>query len=162
MDLNRAFEFAVILAWDDLLKVATPCSVRVEYHCEPGTPLDHVTIWLDKAKGYLDRVCDYWTWASPAHATGIRFWRGHSSDRLAEALRFILTHQDGFQRTAAQGTDGLALVYPPPAEECAKAVTWLQGALAQPRAADGTAAREGNGALVGARLRPRFSNLTMN
>jgi hypothetical protein len=119
-----------------LLKVATPSSVRVEYRCDAGTPLDHVTIWSDKGKGYQDRVCDYWTWASPAHATGMRFWQGHSSEQLAERLGFILTHQDRFRRAADAGKDSLVLVYPPAADEHAEAMAWLKGSPTPPQAVD--------------------------
>lgn len=31
MELDKALEFAVILSWEDLMKVAMPASVRVEY-----------------------------------------------------------------------------------------------------------------------------------
>ncbi len=70
MQLDKAFEFAVVLAWGDLMKVTTPASVRVEYQCESKSPLDHVTLGLDKGKGYSDRVCDYWTSASSLHPSG--------------------------------------------------------------------------------------------
>ena len=41
MELDKAFEFAVILAWDDLMKASQARSVRVEYQGKPGTSLDH-------------------------------------------------------------------------------------------------------------------------
>jgi hypothetical protein len=31
MELDGVLEFAVILAWEDLMKVTNPCPARVEY-----------------------------------------------------------------------------------------------------------------------------------
>jgi len=45
MELDKALTFAVILAWEDLMKVTNPCSARVEYRCEPGTSLDYLSVW---------------------------------------------------------------------------------------------------------------------
>ncbi len=123
MQLDKAFEFAVVLAWRDLLKVVAPASVRVEYCHEPKSSLDHVTLWADKGKGYCDRVCDYWTWASEAHPNGMHFWRGHDSERLARSLDFIMKHQDHFTGPGA-ARDGLVLVYPPGDAERAEAAGW--------------------------------------
>jgi hypothetical protein len=135
MQLDKAFEFAVILSWTDLMKVVTPASVRVEYERESKS-LDHVTVWADKGKGYCDRVCDYWTWASAAHPSGMRFWRGHDSEQLARALDFIMTNQERFTgRTVAR--DGLVLVYPPGDQERAQAASWGE-ALPEPARASGT------------------------
>lgn len=123
MQLDNAFEFAVILAWRDLLKVVTPACVRVEYRHEPKSLLDHVTLWADKGKGYCDRVCDYWTWASSAHPNGVHFWRGHDSDRLARSLDFIMKNQDHFTGPTT-ARDGLVLVYPPVDAQRAEAAAW--------------------------------------
>ena len=76
MELNKGFRFAVILAWEDLVKVSRPCSARVEYLCEPGAALDYVSVWSVRAGGQQDLVCDYWTWTSAAHPRGLRFRNG--------------------------------------------------------------------------------------
>ena len=123
MQLDKAFEFAVVLAWRDLLKVVTPASVRVEYRREPKSSLDHVTLWADKGKGYCDRVCDYWTWASAAHPNGMHFWRSHDSDRLARSLDFIMKNQDHFTAPTT-ARDGLVLVYPPGDAQRAESAAW--------------------------------------
>jgi hypothetical protein len=83
MELDKAFQFAIILAWEDLTKVSEPSSVRVEYWSKPGTPLDHVSVWSAGVQGHRDLVCDYWTSASLAHPSGVRFENGYGSDRLA-------------------------------------------------------------------------------
>jgi hypothetical protein len=123
MELDRAFEFAVILAWRDLRKVVTPACVRVEYWHELNSKLDHVTLWADKGKGYCDRVCDYRTSASEGRPIGMRLWRGHDSDQLTRSLAFIMEKQDSFT-SSSTACDGLVLVYPPGDAERAQAATW--------------------------------------
>jgi len=127
MQLDKALKLAVILAWDDLIKVTDACSARVEYQCEPGTSLDYLSVWSVMAGGEQDLVCDYWTWTSSAHPSGIRFVKRYHSDPLAKALDFILKNQDQFTRPADACPDGLALIYPPTGEERAEAATWMSG-----------------------------------
>lgn len=126
MELDKAFEFAVILAWDDLTKTSELRSARVEYQCAPGTSLDNVKIWSSKAWGYYDLVCDYWTGSSPTHPSGVRFRNGHGSDKLAETLGFIMKNQGQFTRGADSCRDGLVLIDPPAAEERTEAATWMR------------------------------------
>ncbi len=126
MELDKAFEFAVILAWEDLMKVTEPCAVRVEYQCEPGSPLDYMSVWSVRAGGYQDFVCDYWTSTSPAHAGGVRFGNGHYSDKLAQTFDFIMKNEDQFTRRADACRDGLVLIYPPAGDERAEAATWMR------------------------------------
>ena len=113
MKLDKALEYAVIVAWEDLMKTATPCSVRIEYRSDLGTPLDYVSIWSVRARGHRYLVCDYWTWTSQAHPSGIRFRNGHHSDQLAQALDFIMKNQDQFSRPRDAFRDGLVLIDPP-------------------------------------------------
>ena len=124
MELDKALEFAVIAAWQDLMKTANPCSVRVEYQSEPGTSLDYLTVWSVKAGGYQDLVCDYWTWTSPAHASGVRFTNGFHSDGLGQTLDFVMKDQDQFTRPVDACRDGLVLVYPPTEAERREASNW--------------------------------------
>ncbi len=126
MELDNALEFAVILAWEDLMKVTEPCSVRVEYRGEPGTSLDYVSVWSAKGGGYQDLVCDYWTWTSPAHASGARFRNGHYSDQLAQTLAFIMKNQDRFTRRADACRDGLVLIYPPTGDDRTEAASGMR------------------------------------
>ncbi len=117
MELDKAFEFAVISAWNDLIGVAEPCPARVEYRCETGTSPDYLSVWSVKAGGYQDLVCDYWTWNSPAHASGVRFTNGYHSDTLSQTLDFIMKNQDKFTRRADACLNGLVLIYPPAGDE---------------------------------------------
>jgi hypothetical protein len=127
MELDKAFEFAVILAWEDLMRVSEPRLVRVEYRAEPGTPLDYVSVWSSKGEGYLYLVCDYWTWSSSAHPSGVRFSNGHHSDQLAQALDFIMMNQDQFTRRATACRDGLVLISEPTADELGEAASRMSG-----------------------------------
>jgi hypothetical protein len=124
MELDKVLEFAVILAWEDLMKVTKPCSVRVEYQCAPGASLDFLRIWSDQGGGYQHLVCDYWTWTSSAHPSGVRFSSRYHSERLAQALDFILMNQDQFTRRADACRDGLVLIHPPTEDERIEASSW--------------------------------------
>lgn len=126
MKLDKAFEFAVISAWGDLTKVANPCSARVEYECEPGASLDYLTVWAVKDEGYQDLVCDYWTWTSPAHASGVRFTNAYHSDGLGQALDFIMKNQDQFTRPADACRHGFVLIHPPTEDERIETSNWME------------------------------------
>jgi hypothetical protein len=127
MELDKALQLAVILAWEDLLKVTKPCSARVEYRCEPGIPLDYLSVWSDRVGGYEDRVCDYWTWTSSDHPSGVRFTNKHHSEKLAQTLDFIMKNQDQFTRSADACRYGLVLIHPPDGEDRTEAATWMRG-----------------------------------
>jgi hypothetical protein len=73
LELDSAFRYAVTLAWGDLMKPIEPRSIRVEYLSEPGTALDHLSVWSVWAGGYQDLVCDFWAFASLAHPGGAGF-----------------------------------------------------------------------------------------
>ena len=85
MELDKALQLAVIVAWEDLTKSNEARSVRVEYQGKPGTALDNMSVWSSKVWGYHDLVCDYWTSASSAHPSGVCFKNGHGSDKLADS-----------------------------------------------------------------------------
>jgi hypothetical protein len=125
MKLDKAFQLAVTLAWDDLMKTSEPRSVRVEYQGKPGTSLDNVSVWSSKVWGYHDLVCDYSTSSSPGYPSGICFKNGHSSNTLADSLGFIMKNQDQFTRPADAAGNGLVLIDPPVAGERQEAATWM-------------------------------------
>jgi hypothetical protein len=128
MKLDTTFQFAAILAWKDLMKATEPRSVRIEYRADPGTPLDYVSVWSAKGGGYQDLVCDYWTWTSSAHASGVRFTNGYHSDTLALTLDFILKNQDQFTRPVDACRDGLVVIHPPTEDERTEASRWKREA----------------------------------
>jgi hypothetical protein len=126
LKLDKALQYAVTLAWDDLMKPIQPRSMRVEYLCEPGTALDHLSVWAVRAGGYQDLVCDCWTWASLAHPCGAAFGNRHYSDKLAETLDFVMKNQGQFTRAADAGQHGLVLIYTPDADDRREAATWMR------------------------------------
>ena len=129
MELDKALEFAVILAWDDLMKVTNACSARAEYRSAPGIAVDYLSIWSVNAEGEQNRMCDYWTWTSSAHASGTCFNSKFHSHQLGQALDCILMNQDKFTRPADACAEGLVLVHPPTGDEHTEAATWLSGVL---------------------------------
>ena len=136
LELDQALRYAVILAWEDLMKPTEPRSVRVEYLFEPGTALDHLSVWSVGAGGYQDLVCDYWTCASLVHPSGARFGSTLYSDGLAQDLGFVMRHQGQFTHPADAGRDGLVQIHRPGANDRTEAATWMR--LAQrPEGEDG-------------------------
>jgi hypothetical protein len=108
------------------MKPTEPRSVRVEYLFEPGTALDHLSVWSVGAGGYQDLVCDYWTWGSLAHPSGARFGSTHYSDKLAQNLGLVMKNQGQFTRPADAGRDGLVQIHPPAADGRTEAETWMR------------------------------------
>jgi len=130
MELDKAFRYAVTLGWQDFMKPTEPRSIRVEYLCEPGTALDHLSVWSVRSGGCHDLVCDFWTWGSLAHPIGARFGNRYSSDVLAQALLFVMKNQGQFTRPADAGRHGLVLIYPPDGDDRIEAATWMKGVQA--------------------------------
>jgi len=124
MQLDKALQFAVVQSWEDLTRGTAPSSIRVEYQGEPGTSLDYLRVWSDRGGGYQRWVCDYWTWTSPAHPSGVHFTNGYHSDGLGQALDFIMKNQDQFARPSDACRDGLVLIHPPTGDQRAEATTW--------------------------------------
>ena len=125
MELDKALQFAVIVAWDDLMKAGESRPARVEYQASPGISLDHVSVWSAKGWGYHDLLCDYWTSVSSGHPDGASFKNGHSSDKLAEALGVIMKNQDHFRRPLDAGRSGLVLIDPPAPDDREEALRWI-------------------------------------
>lgn len=125
MKLDKALRFALILAWDDLMKASEPGSLRVEYQGKSGISLERVSVWSAKAWGYHDLVCEYSTSASSDHPSGVWFQNGQASDKLAETLGFIMKNQGRFTRPADASDHGLILIDAPTAEERRDAAAWM-------------------------------------
>jgi hypothetical protein len=126
LELDNAFHYAVTLAWDDLKKPIVPRSIRVEYLCEPGTAMDHLSVWSVRARGYQDLVCGYWTRGSSAHPTGTCFENGYYSDQLARTLEFIMSNQGQFTRPADAGRHGSVQIHLPDADDRTEAASWMK------------------------------------
>jgi hypothetical protein len=89
--------------------------------------VDYLSLWSVNAEGQQNMVCDYWTWTSSAHPSGVRFSNRFHSDQLGQTLDFILMNQDQFTRRADACRDGLALIFPPTGDERTEAATWMRG-----------------------------------
>jgi hypothetical protein len=145
LELDKAFRYAVTLAWRDFMKPTEPRSMRVEYVCESGTPLDHVSVWSARGGGYRDLVCDFWTSASLAHSMGARFEGRYYSDVLGQALLFVMKNQGQFTRPADAGRHGLVLIHPPDAADRREAASWMKSVQALGIEAPLEGANEGPG-----------------
>lgn len=123
--IDKALQYAVTFAWEEFQAIK-PRSVRVEYLCEPGAALNHLSVWSARAGGYQDLVFDYATWTSSSQPDGARFADGHP-EGLAQTLDFIMQHQDQFTRPPDAGRHGLVLIYPPQGDDRIEAATWIRG-----------------------------------
>jgi hypothetical protein len=130
MELDKAFQYAVSLAWGDF-QATKSRSIRVEYLCEPGVALDHLSVWSVTAGGYHNLVCDYWTRTSSSHPSGIRFGQGHYSNGLTQTLDFIMNNQGQFTRPPDACCHGTVLIYPPDGDDRTEAATWMRVVQAQ-------------------------------
>ena len=142
MELDKAFRFALVLAWEDLPQATEPHSIRIEYQFEPDTLLEHLTVWLDKTRGYGDRVCDYWMRTSSTHGRGLDFRNGYHSVNLAQTLDFIMKNRDQFTHPADASRNGLVWIYPPDAEDHAEAAAWIAGVHGRNTYVSGSAEEE--------------------
>jgi len=120
-ELDKAFEYAVTLSWEGLIKLADVRSVQVEYLCEPKTTLDHLSLWSSRANGHQYLICNYWTWASSDHPAGLHFERLYDSEQLVRTLGFVMGNQALFTRSGDAGRHGLVLIHPPDAGNLAEA-----------------------------------------
>ena len=125
MQLDKALEFAVILAWKDLMTGDQLLSARVQYESKRGTPLDSLSVWTVRSWGYQDRVCDYRTSASSTDPIGATFSNGHNSDVLAQTLGFIMKDQDQFTLPVDAWRTHLVLIQPPTADQVSEATAWM-------------------------------------
>jgi hypothetical protein len=142
MVLDKAFEFAVILAWKDLMVGDKLLSARVQYESKPGMPLSYLSVWSLRSWGYQDRVCDYWIGASSAHPTGASFSNGHRSDILVQTLDFIMKNQDQFTSPVDAWRTHTVLISPPADDQLAEAAAWMDTIQsAVPSGVDGAGAR---------------------
>ncbi len=125
MTFDKALQYAVVLGWDDLKTPDEPQSVRVEYIPNPRARLENLNVWAVDEAGHQFLVCEYWSWTSADHKSGVRFAGKYHSENLAQALTFIMKHQDEFTRPSAQST-GLVTVEPPSPADRTEAAEWAK------------------------------------
>jgi hypothetical protein len=131
MDFEKALEFAVISAWDDLVKPGDRNSIHIEYTNVDTIPVTSLQVWATY-RGYGNRVCDYSTGpANGSELKGIQFSNAYASETLAETLDLIMLNQSQFTRPPGRGTNGLVQVGVPTKENRACAAEWWHTMLTE-------------------------------
>lgn len=125
-NIEAAFRDAVVLAWHDLVQLDKAHAIYVKYICEPEKPIQRVRVWGEKEGGYEDLICDCWTRASTGHPGGTKFESGWGSSILAQALDFIVEHQNLFTGPTDPGPHRLVRVEEPDDEDRVKALEWFK------------------------------------
>jgi len=135
VELDRALEFAVVAAWEEVVKPGDISSVHVEYEKQPGCPLASLSVWTIRNRGYGTLVCRYsvappGSVSSPSEATGVCFANSYQSELLAECLDFIVRNQGKFTRPADRSIHGLVQIDCPSEQDRRDAATWSQTVVA--------------------------------
>lgn len=131
MELDRAFEFAVVSSWDQLVHPGEPYSIHVEYKNLSQVPLSSVEVWMIKKRGYGCLVFRY-SMGQPASSARLleaptkHFANSYDSEILAENLDFIMRNQDQFSRSTDHSVHGLVQIDAPSDKDRASAAAWWQ------------------------------------
>jgi|SRR5580704_10654466 hypothetical protein len=136
MELDRAFELAVLASWEDLVKPGDPCSVHVEYEKQANSPLASLSVWTIRNRGYGTLVCRYSVApsdsASPSlKGPSIHFANSYHSEMLADFLGFVLRNQSSFTRPSDRSIHGLVQIDCPTEVDRSEGVTWTQSVRAE-------------------------------
>jgi hypothetical protein len=135
MELDQALEFAVASSWNELVKPGESCSVHVEYVNEPKVPLRGLEIWMIKNRGYGLLMGTYSVASASASASAaphaelppMHFAKSYASQKLADNLEFIMSHQDQYSRAPSSSVHGLVQIGPPTEDEKKNAAAWSGG-----------------------------------
>lgn len=130
MELDRAFELAVMSSWDELVKKAEPSSIHVEYENITGLPVTVVEVWTIRQRGYGTLAFRYTspeTLSSVPHAevAEMQFSNSYRSDILANSLDFIMRNQTSFTRSPDHSIHGFIQIETPNELDREKAGLWL-------------------------------------
>src|SRR5579872_2893131 len=137
MELDRAFELAVISAWDELIRSGEPCSVHVEYKNVAELPLSLVEVWTIAKRGYgmLAFRYDSPRSDSPAprvEAASMNFANSYRSETLASNFDFIMKNQKDFRRPIDHSIHGFVQIETPNQEDRKIAAAWRSSIGASP------------------------------
>src|SRR6185312_10795459 len=113
--LERVLEFAIVVAWQDLMHAQTGL-IHIKYDFAPDGTLEYLAVWSSLVRGHWFLVCDYWMSASKFHDAGIHFENGYQSETLAHILEVMMYHQHSFALVPNLGRQGL-LPLPTPTQE---------------------------------------------
>ncbi len=130
MDLDRAFELAVMSSWDELVKPAEPCSIHLEYKNIFGVPVNSVEVWTIRQRGYGTLAFRYVAPESDlsvphVEVAEMEFANSYRSDTLANSLGFIMRNQSSFTRPIDHSIHGLVQIETPNQQDREKAESWL-------------------------------------
>jgi hypothetical protein len=129
MELDRAFELAVVSSWEELVRPGDKSSVRVEYKKVSDFPLDSLEVWTVRNRGYGRLVCRY-SVASPncdslsPEVPRVHFANSYHSKMLSKDLDFIMQNQDRFTRPADRSIHGWVQIDCPSEADRIDAATW--------------------------------------
>ena len=128
MELDRAFELAVVASWEDLVKPGDICSVHVEYEKQPNSLLASLSVWMVTNRGYGTLVCRH---SVPLFFDSLsfddpptHFANSYHSRTLADTLDFIVRNQNRFTRPADRSIHGLVQIDCPSEEDQSEAAAW--------------------------------------
>lgn len=121
--LDRALQFVVVQAWDELMPDPTSGLIHIEYETGSDGLLDFLKVWASTVRGNWVLVCEYWLRPLWSHATGLRFGEGYHSLGFADSLERLAGHQDQF--TNLPNRTGLIQVPPPSCKERSQATRWM-------------------------------------
>jgi hypothetical protein len=130
MELDRAFELAVMSCWDELVKSAEPCSIQVEYKNLSGLPVRLVEVWTIRKRGYGKLAFRYVSPESDAsiphvEVAEMQFANSYRSDTLANSLDFIMRNQASFTRPIDHSSHGLIQIETPNEQDRERSELWL-------------------------------------
>jgi hypothetical protein len=132
MEIDRAFELAVVSSWDDLVNPGESCSIHVEYRDISELPLNSVEAWKTKNRGDGTLVCCYSMSRSDSSPVTPETLDMHSANNyrsrmLADNLDFIMRNQHQFSRPSDRSIHGLVQIDLPSEEERKRAAIWSRG-----------------------------------
>ena len=127
IELDRILTSAVVLSWQDLLRVTHGGLIHIEY--APGKTLQYLKVWELTGKGEWSLVCEYWMSRGPsAPRDGLTFSNDYHSARLTDMLELIMQHQDRFSDSLDRPGAGLIQVTLPTAQESVAATACMRQA----------------------------------
>jgi hypothetical protein len=129
-DLERILESAVVASWPDLVSSTQSCLIQIEYGFAATGTLDYLKVWSSITRGHWLLACTYWMSASKFHDKGVHFDNNYSSEGLADALDFVMQHQNAFALPENLGRQGLLQIPAPTQEDSAAAAGLLVDAFA--------------------------------
>ena len=125
-NLEQILESAIVASWEGLTHGAQLGLIHIEYNFAARGTLDDLRIWSSLSRGYWLLVCEYWMSASKTHSRGAHFDNGYHSEGLAQALEFVMQHQNALALPPNLGRPGLLQIPHPTKAEVSTAATSIR------------------------------------